>query len=82
MPRRSTTSAYRGLALSLLLLVPAALAVGQEIRLSAQGIPMTSNADVALVLKELERLQPGQDLKVTVLRDEKIVELSMKWVAW
>jgi len=58
------------------------LVVGGDILLSAQGIPLTSNANMVRVLKELETLQPGQDLKVTVLREEKVVELSMKWTTW
>jgi len=31
------------------------------------------------VLKSLETLQPGDDLRVTALRDEKVQELSMKF---
>jgi serine protease Do len=58
------------------------IVTGGDIVLSALGIPTTSDADMVRVLKALEMLQPGQDLKVTVLRDEKIVELSMKWTAW
>jgi hypothetical protein len=31
------------------------------------------------VLKSLETIQPGQDLSVTILRDEKVQELRTKW---
>jgi hypothetical protein len=31
------------------------------------------------VLKSLESIQPGDDLRVTILREEKVEELSMKW---
>ena len=39
---------------------------------------VASNADMVKVLKSLETLQPGQDLRVTILRDEKVQELSTK----
>jgi hypothetical protein len=34
------------------------------------------------VLKALETLPRGQDLRVKVLRDKKVQELSMKWTGW
>jgi hypothetical protein len=34
------------------------------------------------VLKMLETLAPGQELRVTILRDEKVVPLSMKWAGF
>jgi hypothetical protein len=34
------------------------------------------------VLKMLETLKPGDTLRVKVLRNEKPVELSMKWAGW
>jgi serine protease Do len=46
------------------------LVVGGDILLSVQGTTVTSNEDMAKVLKSLETLQPGQDLRVTVLRDK------------
>ena len=55
------------------------LVVGGDILLSVQGVTVTSNEDMAKVLKSLETLQPGQDLKVTVLRDKKVQELRTKW---
>ncbi len=53
--------------------------VGGDILLSAQGMKLTSNEDMAEVLKALETLQPGQELRVTVLRDGKVQELKTKW---
>ncbi len=32
--------------------------------------------------KTLESLKSGDTLRVTVLRNEKPVELSMKWTGW
>ena len=58
------------------------IVVGGDILLSVQGMPVTSNADMVKVLKMLETLKPGDTLRVTVLRDEKPVELSMKWTGW
>jgi len=55
------------------------IVVGGDILLSVQGMPVASNADMVKVLKMLETIKPGDELRVTVLRDEKPVELSMKW---
>ena len=55
------------------------LVVGGDILLSVQGMTVASNEDMVKVLKALEKIQPGQDLRVTILRDEKVQELSMKW---
>ena len=53
--------------------------VGGDIVLSVQGIAVTSNEDMVRVLKSLETLRPGEDLRVTVLRDGKVQELSTKF---
>jgi hypothetical protein len=45
-------------------------------------MPLTSNDDMVKVLKALETLTPGQDLRVTVLRSNQVVPLSMKWMGW
>jgi len=55
---------------------------GGDILLSVQGIPVNSNADMVKVLKMLETLAPGQELRVTILRDERVVPLSMKWAGF
>jgi len=55
------------------------IVVGGDIMLTVQGMPVASNADLAKVVKALETIKPGDELRVTVLRDEKPVELSMKW---
>jgi S1-C subfamily serine protease len=56
--------------------------VGGDILLSVQGITMASAADRALVFKALETLKAGDDLRVTVFRDNKIVELAMKFTGF
>jgi hypothetical protein len=50
--------------------------------LSVLGIPMMSNEDIPAVRKAIETLNPGEDLGATVLRDEQVVELSMKWTVF
>ena len=46
--------------------------------LAVQGIQTASNEDLNRVLKSLETLKPGDELRVTVLRDGKVQELSMR----
>jgi S1-C subfamily serine protease len=58
------------------------LVVGGDIILSVQGMAVASNEDMVKVLKSLETLQRGQDLRVTVLRDDKVQELSAKFTGW
>jgi S1-C subfamily serine protease len=58
------------------------IVVGGDILLTCQGLPLTSNDDMVKVLKSLETLTPGQDLRVTVLRNNQVVPLSMKWTGW
>jgi serine protease Do len=53
--------------------------VGGDVILAVQGITTASNEDMGKVLKSLESIQPGDDLRVTILREEKVEELSMKW---
>ena len=55
------------------------LVVGGDVLLSVQGTTVASNEDMVKALKSLETLQPGQKLRVTVLRDKKVQELSMNW---
>jgi S1-C subfamily serine protease len=56
--------------------------VGGDILLSVQGITFASADDRAKVLKALETLQVGQDLRVTVFRGDKIVELTTKFTGF
>ena len=56
--------------------------VGGDILLSVQGITIASGADRAKVLKALETLQVGQDVRVTVFRGDKIVELTTKFTGF
>ena len=56
--------------------------VGGDILLSVQGVPMTSVDDRPAVLKALEALKVGDDLRVTVLRGDKVVELTTKFTGF
>jgi serine protease Do len=58
------------------------IVVGGDILLSVQGITMASADDRAKVVKALETLQVGQDLRVTVFRGDKIVELTTKFTGF
>jgi S1-C subfamily serine protease len=58
------------------------LVVGGDILLEVQGIPVTSDAEMVKVLKTLETLRPGEDLRVNVLRAERVETLTMKWTGW
>ena len=58
------------------------LVVGGDILLTVQGITVASNEDMAKAVKSLETLQRGQDLRVKILRDKKVQELSVKWAGW
>jgi serine protease Do len=55
------------------------LIVGGDILLSIQGVAITSNEDRGKVRRALEALRPGDDLRVTILRDDKVQELRMPW---
>ena len=55
------------------------LVVGGDILLSVQGITVASQEDMTKVLRSLESLKPGQELRVTVLRDQKVQELTATW---
>src|SRR4029453_8793453 len=55
------------------------MVVGGDILLAVQGITMASAADRAKVLKELETLKAGQNLRVKILREDKVMELTMKF---
>ena len=58
------------------------IVVGGDILLSVQGITFASAEDRAKVLKALETLQVGQDLRVTVFRGDKIVELTTRFTGF
>jgi serine protease Do len=58
------------------------IVVGGDILLTVQGISMASVEGRAKVVKALETLQVGQELRVTVLRGDKIVELSMTFTGF
>jgi serine protease Do len=58
------------------------IVVGGDILLSVQGITFASADDRVKVLKALETLQVGQDLRVTVFRGDKIVELTTKFTGF
>ena len=56
--------------------------VGGDVLLTVQGMPLTSNEDMVKVLKALETLTPGQELRATVMRNGQVVPLAMKWTGW
>ncbi|MGH7305035.1 MAG: S1C family serine protease, partial [Candidatus Rokuibacteriota bacterium] len=58
------------------------IVVGGDILLSVQGIPSANAEDRAKILKALETLKAGDDLRATVLRDDKVVELAMKFTGF
>jgi serine protease Do len=58
------------------------IVLGGDILLSVQGVPMTSADDRPAVLKALEALKVGDDLRVTVFRDDKVVELTTKFTGF
>jgi serine protease Do len=58
------------------------IVVGGDILLSVQGITFASAEDRVKVLKTLETLKVGDDLRVTVLRGDKIVELTTKFTGF
>ena len=58
------------------------IVVGGDVLLSVQGITFASLDDRAKVVKALETLQVGQDLRVTVFRGDKIVELTTKFTGF
>ena len=58
------------------------MVVGGDILLSVQGIRFAGAEDRAKVIKALEILKPGDDLRVTVFRDNKVVELAMKFTGY
>ena len=58
------------------------LPIGGDIILSIMGIPATSNEQRPAVLQALESLKIGDDLRVTVLRDGKVVELTTKFTGF
>ena len=53
--------------------------VGGDIILSVQGITVANAQDRARMVDALDKLQAGQELRVTVLRGDRIVELAMKF---
>lgn len=57
------------------------LVVGGDILLAVQGMIVASNEDMVKVLKTLEKIRPGDELRVKILRDENVEELGMKWPA-
>jgi serine protease Do len=58
------------------------IVVGGDILLSIQGISTGSVDGRAQVVKALETLKPGDDLRVTILRGDQPLELSMKFTGF
>ena len=57
------------------------LVVGGDIILAVQDMTVASNEDMAKVPKTLEKIKPGDELRVKILRDEKVEELITKFPA-
>jgi len=57
------------------------LVVGGDIILAVQDMTVASNEDMAKVLKTLEKIKPGDELRVKILRDDKVQELVTKFPA-
>jgi serine protease Do len=53
--------------------------IGGDVILSVQGIRTLTNQDLGKALKALETLKAGDELRVTIFRDETVQELGMKW---
>jgi serine protease Do len=58
------------------------IVLGGDILLSVQGITFASLDDRTKVLKALETLKVGDDLRVTVLRGDKVMELTTKFTGF
>ena len=58
------------------------MVVGGDVLLTVQDMPLTSNEDMLKVLKALETLTSGQELRATVMRNGQVVPLAMKWTGW
>ena len=58
------------------------MVLGGDIMLSVQGIPVASLEDRGKVLKALETLRPGDELRVTILRGDKVLELATKFTGF
>ena len=58
------------------------IVVGGDILLSVQGLRFASAEDRVEVLQALEKLKPGDDLRVSVFREGKVVELAMKFTGF
>jgi S1-C subfamily serine protease len=58
------------------------MVVGGDVLLSVQGITVANPEDRAKLAKALETLQAGQELRVTALRGDKVVELAMKFTGF
>jgi S1-C subfamily serine protease len=56
--------------------------VGGDVLLAVQGMPLRSREEVAAVTKALEAIKPGDDLRVRILRNEKTMDLSMKFTGF
>ena len=58
------------------------IVVGGDILLTVQGISMASVEERAKVVKALETLKAGDDLRVTILRGDQTLELSMTFTGF
>ena len=55
------------------------LVVGGDIVLAVQGIPVAARSDMKKVYEALDALKPGEEMRATVLRGGRVVELTTRW---
>jgi serine protease Do len=55
------------------------LVVGGDIVLKIQGIPIVARSEMKNVYQTLDALKPGEEMRATVLRGGRVVELTTKW---
>ena len=58
------------------------LVVGGDIMLTIQGIAVVTPEDRARVIKALETIRVGDEVRVTVLRGDKVLELATKFTGF
>jgi S1-C subfamily serine protease len=58
------------------------LVVGGDVLLTVQGLRLANAEDRGKVLKALEGIKAGDDLRVTVFRNDQVVELTMKFTGF
>ena len=55
------------------------MVVGGDVLLAVQGVSVATKAGMVQALKTLETLKPGQEMRATVLRAGRVVDLRTAW---